>query len=307
MNPLSTPYSVALCTFNGAEYLSEQLTSILEQTVPPAEIVVCDDGSTDNTNDLVRSFMARFTEIRWKHTVNTTNIGVVKNFEKAIGLCREEIIFLSDQDDVWLPYKAAKVLQHFATHTFSIVFSDARIVDAQLNYMNLNMFEKVGLTNHYLKRFHSNHFGMYLLLAGFYVTGASMAFRKQVVQKLLPVPESPWFLHDGWIATAGACMNEISFINEPLILYRQHSRQAIGAFKGIAERVAFRKKSGKLSLLFGLLRNKPIMESIVLEFFERNKELIPPVNLQILRERHAVYQYLLAEPEPSRGLLFRVR
>ena len=169
------------------------------------------------------------------------------------------------------------------------------------------MFERVGLTNHYLKRFHSNQFGMYLLLAGFYVTGATMAFRKQVVQKLLPVPESPWFLHDGWIATAGACMDEVSFINEPLILYRQHSRQAVGAFQGIAESVAPRKKPGKLSLLFGLLRNKPIMESIVLEFFERNKELIPPVNLQSLRKRHAAYRYLLANPEPAKGLLFRVR
>jgi len=307
MNPFSAPYSVALCTFNGAEYLSEQLTSILEQSVPPGEIVVCDDGSTDGTNDVVRSFMARFKEISWKHDINKEKVGVVKNFEKAIGLCREEIIFLSDQDDVWLPCKAATVLQHFATRNFSIVFSDARIVDAQLNHMNLTMFERVGLTNHYLKRFHSNHFGMYLLLAGFYATGATMAFRKQVVQKLLPVPESPWFLHDGWIATAGACMDEVSFIKEPLILYRQHSRQAVGAFKGIAERVAPRKKPGKLSLLFGLLRNKPIMESIVLEFFERNKELIPPVNLQSLRKRHAAYRHLLANPESARGLLFRVR
>ncbi|HSV76584.1 MAG TPA: glycosyltransferase family 2 protein [Bacteroidales bacterium] len=302
----STTYSVALCTFNGSRHLPEQLTSILSQTAPPREIVVCDDGSTDQTNEIVKDFMGRFPEIRWKHEVNIENVGVVRNFEKAIGLCGEDLVFLCDQDDVWLPEKASTIIQFFNNNPFSIVFSDARIVDEQLNDLNLTMFERVGLKKQYLKRFHRNRFGMYFLLSGHFVTGATMAFKKKVVEQLLPVPQSPWFLHDGWIATAGACKDEVSFIHEPLILYRQHQSQAIGARMGSSERDLPKAKSGKFSLWFGLLRNKPPIESLVLEFFEKNQELVSPETLQVLRKRYNSYKDLLGKPNHGRGKLFKI-
>jgi len=116
METNTTKYSVALCTYNGSKLLPEQLSSILKQSAPPHQIVVCDDGSTDQTNQIVNDFMMRFPAILWKHVVNTENLGVVRNFEKAIGLCEEEIVFLSDQDDVWMPEKASKMLQFFGNH-----------------------------------------------------------------------------------------------------------------------------------------------------------------------------------------------
>jgi len=297
---------VALCTYNGSRYLGEQLTSILNQTIPPAEIVVCDDGSTDHTNEITKDFMKMFPEIRWKHAVNSGNIGVVRNFEKAIGMCGEELVFLCDQDDVWLPEKASTILQFFNSHPFSIVFSNARIVDEQLNDLNISMFERVGLKKQYLTRFHKKNFGMYLLLSGHYVTGATMAFKKKVARQLLPVPPSPWFLHDGWIATAGACMDEVSFIDEALILYRQHKYQAIGANMSTAERTGPKAKPGKLSLFFGLLRNKPHLERVVLEFFENHREMVPPETLQVLRKRYKSYQNLLGNQGSGRGRLFKI-
>ncbi|HAJ99283.1 MAG TPA: hypothetical protein DCM62_04590, partial [Bacteroidales bacterium] len=257
METNTTKYSVALCTYNGSKLLPEQLSSILKQSAPPHQIVVCDDGSTDQTNQIVNDFMMRFPAILWKHVVNTENLGVVRNFEKAIGLCEEEIVFLSDQDDVWMPEKASKILQFFGNHRFSIVFSDAQLVDEQLNDLKITMFERVGLKKKYLQRFHRKHFGIFLLLSGHFVTGATMAFRKKIVEQLMPVPHSPWFLHDGWIATAGACMDEVSFIPEPLILYRQHQSQAVGASLNLSEKDTPKAKQGKLSLWFGLLRNKP--------------------------------------------------
>src|SRR6476659_477323 len=92
--------SVALCTYNGERFLNEQLESILAQTFPVTEIIVCDDGSTDDTSTMLQQFERRYFNL-FKIYVNAENLGVIKNFEKAISLCAGDIIFLADQDDIW--------------------------------------------------------------------------------------------------------------------------------------------------------------------------------------------------------------
>src|SRR5690242_1846918 len=96
--------SVAMCTFNGARFLPEQLESITAQTRLPDELVICDDRSADESLEIIRAFLDRppFT-VRLE--INERNLGSTKNFEKAIGLCQGEIIALADQDDVWFPQK----------------------------------------------------------------------------------------------------------------------------------------------------------------------------------------------------------
>src|SRR5688572_22956866 len=95
--------SVALCTYNGANFIGEQLQSICSQTMSPNEIVICDDASTDKTISCIREIKNNYPAIDWKIVKNTSNLGYVKNFEQAISLASGDIIFLSDQDDVWLP------------------------------------------------------------------------------------------------------------------------------------------------------------------------------------------------------------
>ena len=113
-----------MCTYNGAEFLQAQLESILAQTRPPDEIVVCDDGSTDDTEAVLKRFSGLVLHL------NKQNLGSVKNFEQAIGLCTGDIIALSDQDDVWREDKLHSIEQAFRkTPTAGLVFSDAEIVD----------------------------------------------------------------------------------------------------------------------------------------------------------------------------------
>ncbi len=92
--------SVALCTYNGAEFLPAQLASIVAQSRQPDEIVVCDDGSTDETHAQLRQFVTE-SSIPVQFRINEKNLGSVKNFEQAIRLCTGEVIVLCDQDDVW--------------------------------------------------------------------------------------------------------------------------------------------------------------------------------------------------------------
>ena len=92
--------SVAMCTFNGAEFLPAQLESIFAQTRRPDEIVICDDGSSDETQQLLTKFAAK-SPVPIALKLNQQNLGSVKNFEQAIKLCNGDVIALGDQDDVW--------------------------------------------------------------------------------------------------------------------------------------------------------------------------------------------------------------
>ncbi len=104
-----TRISVAICTYNGEKYLSEQLASIAAQTRLPDEMVVCDDCSSDATPDLVEEF-ARSAPFPVRFFRNPINLRSTKNFEHAIALCDGDFIALCDQDDIWLPEKLARQL-----------------------------------------------------------------------------------------------------------------------------------------------------------------------------------------------------
>lgn len=106
--------SVCMATYNGAAYLEEQLKSILFQTVPPDEVVLCDDGSTDSTVAIIRKFIEEHRlQGRWRLYVNTSNKGYIDNFYLAMSLCTQDIVFLADQDDIWHEEKLAHMRKIF--------------------------------------------------------------------------------------------------------------------------------------------------------------------------------------------------
>lgn len=107
--------SVALCTYNGEKYLREQLDSIAAQLLPIDEVVVCDDGSTDGTVSILREYADRRT-LPIRVIGNKRQLGVTANFEKAILACTGDIIFCSDQDDIWMPDKTQVITEYFDNH-----------------------------------------------------------------------------------------------------------------------------------------------------------------------------------------------
>jgi glycosyltransferase involved in cell wall biosynthesis len=220
--------SIAMCTYNGAEFLPAQLQSILTQSRPPDEIVICDDRSTDDTQHLLKKFASE-SPVPIKLHINDHNLGSVKNFERAISLCTGDVIALSDQDDVWRSDK----LQTFESvlnnsPAAGIVFSDAAIVDENLKPLNRRMWDEVGFDPHKRKLVKTGR-ALEVLITGWTVTGATMAFRSRFVKLSLPIPEEIAMIHDGWIALTIAAVADVVAIEEPLILYRQHARQQIGA------------------------------------------------------------------------------
>jgi len=231
--PCRHTISVALCTCDGERYLSEQLESVASQMRPPDELVLCDDRSTDGTVRVARSFAAK-APFPVRVEVNERRLGTTKNFEKAISLCRGDIIAMSDFDDVWMPRKllvleAALLVEPDA----GLVFSDAEVVDEGLRPLGYRFWESIGLGREGLGLIHERR-TFELLLKRTVVGGATSAFRASCRDTILPIPES--WLHDAWIAFIISAGFRIIAASEPLMKYRQHSaNQTGGRRRGFVE------------------------------------------------------------------------
>ena len=215
-------------SYNGAEFLPAQWESILAQSRKPDEIVICDDGSGDETRSLLEKFAAE-SSIPVTLRFNEKNLGSVRNFEQAIRLCSGDVIALSDQDDVWRNDKLQTIEAAFdKSPNAGLVFSDAEIVGENLEPLGRRMWTEVGFAPERQKLIARGR-ALEVLITGWTVTGATMAFRSQFVNLSLPIPDGIAMIHDGWIALTIAAVADVVAIDEPLIQYRQHERQQIGA------------------------------------------------------------------------------
>lgn len=220
--------SVALCTFNGEKYILSQLNSILNQTRLPDEIIICDDNSDDNTLNLISNLIYN-SSIDIQIIKNSVRLNVVKNFEKAISLCTGDIIFLCDQDDVWLPDKVETISVFFNQNPkINVVFTNAFLIDDNDSRLtNKTLFDAVNFTG-ITQKYFTEGFGVELLNIDNRITGATMAMKKEYVSRLFPFPEIDGVVHDELIALSAIIDNSIGFINDCLINYRIHTSQKLG-------------------------------------------------------------------------------
>jgi glycosyltransferase involved in cell wall biosynthesis len=217
--------SIAMCTYNGARFLPEQLESLAGQTRTPDELVICDDGSTDDTADVVQTFAARAGfPVYFK--VNETRLGTARNFAKAISCCQFEIIALCDQDDVWHPEKLRRIGEVLAANkNAGAVFSDAELIDEDSKPLGETLWTTYRVTPRDQGRFEGGQ-GLKVLLKHDSVTGATLAFRSIFRDLILPVP--PEQHHDLWIAMLIASVSHLVALGCPLVSYRKHGAQQIG-------------------------------------------------------------------------------
>lgn len=219
--------SVALCTFNGEKYLTEQLLSISRQNRLPDELVVSDDNSSDETWRILKSF-ALNASFPVRLSINNENLGTTKNFERAICACSEEIIVLCDQDDLWHPQKLEKIDYQFCNSAeVGLVFSDADLVDRNNRQLGTTLWSGIRFTAREQVMFSVKPIDV--LLKHYVVTGATMAFRAKYRELCLPIPHA--WIHDAWIALIISSFAKVGVISDTLLSYRQHPAQQIGVMK----------------------------------------------------------------------------
>lgn len=213
--------SVALCTYNGARFVAAQLRSILAQSWPPDEVVICDDGSSDDTVAVVKR-IRQDTGANIRLFVNCENLGFLRNFEQASGLCEGDIVFLSDQDDVWYPERIETMLEPFLeSGNVCLVYSDAEIVGADLKPLGGTVFG----TRRVARLRDGNNRDIAEVVLHPDLKGCLTAWRSSLRSVAFPIPESAQELgwgHDHWLATIAHAVGEIRAIDRVLMCYRLH-------------------------------------------------------------------------------------
>ena len=222
--------SVALCTYNGEKYLQRQLDSIFNQSRLPDELVICDDASRDSTLDILKNYRDAHPDII-RLVENPQNLGYKKNFEQAISLCSGDIILLSDQDDIWMPYRVEQSISALNQHPeCCYVFSDAKLIDSDDKPLGKNLWSSINFSRPKQKIFADTDLQAAVLSQKNYVTGATLAFRTDCRDLVLPIPTTDNLIHDHWIALILSLTGHYGVaIGTPLISYRIHENQQIGA------------------------------------------------------------------------------
>lgn len=202
--------SVCMATYNGEMYIKEQIESILLQLNASDELIISDDQSSDRTCTIVNEF----NDPRIKLIINNGEKGYTRNFENALKKSNGDIIFLSDQDDIWVDNKVEIMLKYLEKS--QMVISNAKIVDSEMRIINNSHFHlhdvKKGFWNNFLKT-------RYI--------GACMAFKRDVLERSLPFPEhQKYCAHDYWLTLVGEAFYEVSLVETPLLLYRRHGNNA---------------------------------------------------------------------------------
>lgn len=206
--------SVALATYNGANYLPQLLDSLGRQTLSPSEIIVCDDGSSDGTRAVLDQYRQQLPLTVYP---NERSLGVVRNFKRAVAQCRGEYVAFCDQDDVWLPDKLARSVEALRAIDGpwpAMVFTDLVVVDEHLNRIADSYWQ------HRKLRPDKETFAS--LIYGNFVTGCTMLINRPMAEEVARMPDTV-LMHDFWIACVAYGVGRCAFVEQPTVLYRQHA------------------------------------------------------------------------------------
>lgn len=203
--------SVCIATYNGAKYIVEQLDSIVSQIGAADEIVICDDQSSDETLAIV----AAYNDPRIRACRNEARLGHVRNFEKAMSLSRGDYIFLSDQDDIWMPGRVQTMMSGLNENpSIDLVASNFDFIDAQ--GQAIGEFRQLGVAK---KARLAQICSIFLGRAPYF--GCTFLMRRALLQSCLPIPKGIES-HDIWFALVASSVGSVLNLQEPTLLHRMH-------------------------------------------------------------------------------------
>lgn len=223
--------SVAIATYNGQEFIKEQLLSILNQTMPVDEIVICDDNSRDNTVQIIKDIQKEYKNIDIRLIQNNNNLGYKLNFKRVLSFCDADFIFLCDQDDIWLENKVEVMTQIMnEDKNIKVLASTYDLIDENNNPIHIDINPKFSNKNMYKCKVKPNAlvkvpFERLIVENSF--QGCALCVRTQVNEKFQRC-FSEEFHHDWLINILASEQNGMYFLNIPLFQYRIHSKNTIG-------------------------------------------------------------------------------
>lgn len=205
--------SVCLCTYNGERYVREQMISILSELEIHDEVIVCDDRSSDNTIEIIENI----SDSRIRIFINDTNLGHVQNFAKAISLSSGDIIFLSDQDDIWVPGRVRKMTEVLTGTPGALLLAS-----------NFELIDEAGAPIGEFDKLKTLPMGRLNRVLGIFIGkmpyfGCTFAFKKSLIQAILPIPKNIES-HDIWIALLANMLGPVVNLEVSTLKHRIHGR-----------------------------------------------------------------------------------
>ena len=216
--------SVCMAAYHGERYIEAQMRSILSELRQGDELLVSDDAPGGETERIVRSIAQEDARVQY---LRGEGKGVVRNFERVLTAASGDVLFLSDQDDVWLPGKVEAVLREIGNGA-CLVVHDARIADESLQVTAPSFFALRGSRTGFLHNFLRNGY-----------MGCCMALTRPVLERALPFPpDLP--MHDQWLGLTAERIGRVCFLPQPYLLYRQHGGNVTGGKTSLAQKLRWR-------------------------------------------------------------------
>jgi len=217
-----------MATYNGDQYLSEQINSILRQSCKEWQLTIRDDNSRDNTRDIIKEYTQRYPEKIKLVSDGDDNIGASQNFLRLIGHTDTDYVMFCDQDDVWLPNKIEitfdkmkETEDKFGKNTPILIHTDSKVVDNNLNIISDSFWKFQHLKPQKGKSLNR-------LIVQNTITGNTVMINKTLKNKIKLLPEQT-IMYDWWISLAAVAFGKIDYVPRATILYRQHDSNNIGA------------------------------------------------------------------------------
>jgi rhamnosyltransferase len=258
MNNNFDKITILLATYNGEKYIQKQIDSIINQTYKNWDLWIRDDGSKDNTIDLLYKYEEKDTRIHVLDNDNKFNLGPCMNFnELCVNVELSEYIMFSDQDDVWLPDKIEKTYNYFKSlerkndkNKPILVFTDFIITDGDLKVVEESGYKFIDVGSDFFNK------PLNSLLAFNFVWGCTTLCNRTLLNKCTPIPKYAEN-HDYWIGLVASIIGKLYFMNETTMYYRQHSNNVTGVY----ETAKFKNRVKKLFMGWEKF-NKKISNSI---------------------------------------------
>jgi len=220
--------SIIMAAYNGGQYLSEQINSVLGQSCKEWQLIIRDDNSGDNTRDIIKEYTQRYPEKIKLVSDGDGNVGASQNFLRLLGHTNADYIMFCDQDDIWLPDKikitldkVKEIEKKYGINTPVLIHTDLKVVDKDLNVIADSFWKYQRLNPEKGKTLNR-------LLVQNVVTGCTVMINRALKDKIKLLPEQT-IVYDWWIALAAVAFGKIDYAPTATVLYRQHDNNNIGA------------------------------------------------------------------------------
>lgn len=288
--------SIAIALYNGAKFIEKQLDTLRLQTVEPNQVVLCDDGSTDNTVDIVNDYIDRYSlQDKWKLYKNPENLGYAKNFYHTMELCDCDLIYLCDQDDIWREDKIEKMNKIMSENSnINLLSCKHGIIDAQGNKMN-SVLERKCNASEEIKLISIDN-----IMHSYHWPGMAMCIRCEFFKEILPSIQSLKLAHDMVFALISADRDSFFEYDYIGVYHRRHDNNAANEESRISKLLNLKRKLRDIKVYNDLLSGV-LSATLPLSELTQNK-IKSKLEFSLLREKSLKERNLIRMIKAYRSL-----